>query len=68
MARCLSLFGLFFFTVGVVALASVAGNPASSPLPAPPPEPSEDEEHTVSSLPRRISFPALAYPAQFSVN
>jgi hypothetical protein len=66
MARCLSLFGLMFFTMGVVALASVAGTPASS-LPVAPPQPSEDEENSARP-PRRLSFPALTYPAQFSVN
>ncbi len=34
MGRCLSLFGMMFFTLGVVALASLAkGSPRPSPLP-----------------------------------
>jgi hypothetical protein len=58
MGRCFSLFGMMVFTMGVVALASLAGAP---PAPA-------RREPSGPARPRPPRLRALAYHAPFSLN
>jgi hypothetical protein len=57
MVRCLSLFGLMFFALGLVALTSVKGDAAQPALPEEP-----------SAPPRPPVFNAPRYHVQFSLN
>lgn len=61
MGRCLSLFGLVVFTLGIGALASMTG-------PATPDAGSRRDENVPAGPPRPARTPALAYPAAFSLN
>jgi hypothetical protein len=62
MGRCLSLFGMMVFTVGMFALASVA---KAVPQPVPPPTPDDTPKPT---RPQVLDFPAPAFHARFSLN
>ena len=61
MGRCLSLFGLLFFALGLVALTSSQGGAAQPAVPeGPPATPGETPCTSVIDSPR--------YPVQFSLN
>ena len=61
MGRCLSLFGLMFFALGLVALTSVKGNAAQPSLPEGPAAPPRE-------TPRTPVLNAPRYHVQFSLN
>jgi hypothetical protein len=61
MGRCLSLFGLLFFALGLVALTSSQGGAAQPAVPEGPPA-------TPDEPPRTSVFGPSRYPVQFSLN
>jgi hypothetical protein len=61
MSRCLSLFGLMFFALGLVALTSVQGSAAQPALPEAPPAPPR-------GTPRTPVIDSPRYHVQFSLN
>ncbi len=63
MGRCLSLFGMMVFTVGMFALASVAKAAPTQPVPSPNPDDTQKP-----TRPQIIDFPAQAFHARFSLN
>ena len=61
MSRCLSLFGLMFFALGLVALSSVKGEAAQPALPEKPASPPR-------KTPSAPMLNAPRYLVQFSLN
>ncbi len=57
-----SLLGLFFFTAGVVAVASMTKTPAL------PPAPSRDSDRSAAPRSRYLALAAPAFHARFSLN
>jgi hypothetical protein len=63
MGRTFSLLGMVMFTVGVVALSSLARRAPQPRLPSP----STEESGTLAPPPRR-AIPVFAFEAPFSLN